>query len=494
MHTMSMCPECAKVLNAECIEQNGKIIIQKHCSEHGDFKDVYWSDANLYRKFERLAQSLSGISNFTASENPNCPSDCGMCQFHKTSTLLGNIDVTNRCNMSCPVCFANAQKSGMLYEPDMDQILSMLSMLRNQQPVPCYAVQFSGGEPTVRSDLPKIISMAKDLGFVHIQIATNGVKIAKSIEYAKELKDAGLSTVYLSFDGIKEETYRIMRGFNALPMKQKAIKNCRQAGLTSITLVPTLKKGINDDQIGDIINLASQNMDVIKGINFQPVAFTGRIDNKDREKTRITISDLMLLVEEQTNGQICRDDWYPVSTVVPISRFVSAVHGRLVPEFTIHPHCGAATYIYKDGDRLIPITHFVDVEGLLELLNEVTEEIENTKYSTKKAILVSKTITKISSFIDKEKIPVSIDVTKLMLDFFKIGSAESAKPFHRNSLFLGAMHFQDLYNLDLKRVERCGIHYATPDGRVIPFCSYNILHRQDVESRFSKPYIKGTEN
>ncbi|MDD2438776.1 MAG: radical SAM protein [Methanosarcinaceae archaeon] len=487
-YTQSICPECLKITDAEVFAEDGKVFIEKKCPEHGTFRDIYWSDAELYGNFDRYHEIGTGILNPMTQKNSLL--GCGLCPRHKTGTILANIDVTNRCNLNCPVCFANAKASGYIYEPTLEQIRNMLLLLRNEKPVPCYAVQFSGGEPTVRSDLPKIISMAKELGFLHIQIATNGVKLAKSAAYAKSLRDAGLNTVYLSFDGIGAEPYRKMQGFNAFPLKKKAIANCRIGGLKSLTLVPTLAKGVNDHQIGDIIRYAAQKLDIIKGVNFQPVAFTGRIDQTEREEKRITIPDLMNLAEEQTEGQICKEDWYPVSSVVPISRFVAAMRNSQVPKFTLHPHCGAATYVYKEGERLIPITRFVDVDGLFELLDELAPKLSGTKSRLKKSGLVSKALSKILTFIDQEKAPKSIDITKLIIDFFKNGTSEAARPFHRNSLFLGTMHFQDPYNLDLERLQRCGIHYATPDGRVIPFCSYNTIHRQEVESKFSKPYEK----
>ena len=497
-HTYSICPECLKKIDAEVFTEAGKVLIEKSCPEHGTFRDIYWADLELYERFNQYHELGKGITNptlqpCTTEQNLNSVFRCGLCSNHKTSTILANIDITNRCNLHCPVCFANAKASGYVYEPSMEQIRNMMLLLRNEKPVPCYAVQFSGGEPTVRKDLPEIISMAYELGFAHIQLATNGVKLAESVEYAKKLRDSGLNTVYLSFDGIGEAPYKKLRGFNAFPIKQNAIRNCRKAGLTSLTLVPTLEKGINDHQVGDIIRFASKELDIIKGINFQPVAFTGRINQAEREKRRITIPDLMKLVEEQTDGQICKEDWYPVPSVAPISRFITAMRNKEVPVFTIHPHCGAATYVYNDRGRLVPITNFVDIDGLLEFLDEVTPEIINTKSSIQKSLLVSKVLNKIPSFVAKDKGPKTLDILRLMINFFMKGTSESAKPFHRNSLFLGAMHFQDPYNLDLERVQRCGIHYATPDGRIIPFCSYNIAYRQEVESKFSKPYNEITE-
>jgi uncharacterized radical SAM superfamily Fe-S cluster-containing enzyme len=490
-HIKSVCPECKKVIDSTIFEENGKIMLKKTCPEHGTFTDVYWSDSKLYDRFRRYSYVGSGVStnNGTLSSD-GCPWDCGICSRHKTGTLLANIDVTNRCNLSCPVCFANAKASGFIYEPDFEQIREMMLNLRNQEPVPCYAVQFAGGEPTVREDLPEIIETAQELGFSQIQIATNGVRLAKSQEYCEALKTAGLHTVYLSFDGVSKEPYIENRGFNALPVKQKALENCRQAGLNSVVLVPTLIKGVNDHQVGDIVRFAARNEDVVRGVNFQPVAFAGRIDQALRKEQRITIPDLVSLLEEQTEGEIPSSAWYPASAAVPIIRFVSAVRKVPLPEFTIHPHCGAATYIFENEGKLIPITEFVDVDGFLEFLESVTPEFEGQGSNVTK---LAKVLYHIPHYIDEAKSPKDLKIVSLITNFLKNGTREHAAQFHRKSIFLGAMHFQDLYNLDLERVENCGIHYATPDGRIIPFCTYNNFHREGVEARYSKQYRKDME-
>ena len=485
--TKSVCPECKKVIAASIFEEGGKIIMEKECFDHGNFRDVYWSDAELYRKFERYSYSGVGVSNYQISSSLNCPFDCGLCQYHETGTVLGNIDITNKCNLACPVCFANANKKGFICEPSFEDIRKMMEKLREEKPIPCCAIQFSGGEPTVRDDFLEIIKLAEEMGFAHIQAASNGVKIANSPEYCKKLRDSGLHIIYLSFDGVTPEPYIANMGFNALPVKKKAIENCRNCGPENIVLVPTLVNSVNDSQVGDIIRFASKNLDIIKGVNFQPIAFTGRVDQSEREKKRITIPDVLKLVEEQTNGEISCEAWYPVPFVVPISRFISAMKKEPTPEFTVHHNCGAATYIFYEEERFIPITDFIDVEGFLEFLEEITPEING---GGNRVRTLAKVIRQIPRYIDKTKEPKSVNVVRLILDILKTGDMENAARFHRGAMFLGIMHFQDLYNIDLDRVKKCGVHYATPDGRIVPFCTYNIFHRDSVESKFSVPYTK----
>jgi uncharacterized radical SAM superfamily Fe-S cluster-containing enzyme len=366
----------------------------------------------------------------------------------------------------------------------MKQIMEMMELLRSETP-PCPAIQFAGGEPTVRKDIAKIIRIARSLGFVQIQIATNGIELAKSIEFCRDLKEAGLHTVYLQFDGITEKPYKILRGIPALKTKLRAIENCRPAGLKSIVLVPTLMKGVNDGQIGDIVKFAARNLDIVRGVNFQPISFEGRVNETERTAGRITIPDVINLLEEQTDGEIPRESFYPVPFPVPISEFVEAWKGESQLRFTTHPHCGAATYVFVENGKLIPITEFVDVEGLMEFIKESAGNLDGTKISKMKAGIGL--LGSLKKFADKDKSPKGVNIVSLLAGVLGQGSREILAEFHRKTLFIGGMHFMDAYNFDLERVKRCGIHYATPDGRIIPFCAYNAIYRSTVESKFSLP-------
>ncbi|MBK5190073.1 MAG: radical SAM protein [Methanosarcinales archaeon] len=486
MKTKSLCPQCLKVIDADVYEEDGKILMKKSCEEHGEFNDIYWSDADLYEKFAQWgSKDNEGSAGIQITESDKgCPFDCGLCPEHKSSTMLALIDLTNRCNQRCPICFANSAVAGYLYEPTMKQLEEMMKLLRSEVP-PCPAIQFAGGEPTLRENFVEIVKMARNFGFSHIQVATNGIAMAKSVEFCHELKEAGLHTVYLQFDGVTEEPYKILRGYPALKTKLKAIENCWAGEIKSVVLVPTLMKGVNDDQMGDMVRFAAENLHIIKGVNVQPIAFEGRVDEAERKKGRITIPDSIKLLEEQTDGEIPRESFYPVPFVLPISYFVEAWKDIPQLEFTVHPHCGAATYVFVENGKFIPITEFMDVEGFMEFLNEGAEETGKSKIAKIKA--TAALISALRKFIDNDKAPAGLDSTALLTNILGIGNREALAEFHRNALFIGAMHFMDPYNYDLERVTRCGIHYATPDGRVIPFCSYNAIHRPLVEKAFSTP-------
>lgn len=484
--TRSLCPECLKVIEAEVVEEDGKALIRKECPEHGKFEDIYYSDIEVFRRFERFAEIGDGIENPRTEKKRGCPLDCGICPNHKSHTVLSIIDVTNRCNLRCPICFANSAAAGYVYEPTLEQIKEMLRNLRATRPTPPPAIQLSGGEPTVRDDLPDIVRAAKEAGFLHVEVNTNGIRLANDPNFVRKLRDAGVSTIYLQFDGVTPEPTIKARGADILPLKLKAIENCRKAGINSIVLVVTLVRGINDGQLGDIIRFAAENRDVVRCVNVQPVSFAGRISQEERKRWRITIPDFMKAVEEQTGGQIKASDFYPVPSTLPISRFTSAYMGKEFVKFTCHQHCGAATYIFVEDGRLIPITNFVDIPKLFGLLDKYAGELRKGGFAIKARVL-AKAAKEVPGTINMSKAPKGLNLPKILLKVLATGSYGALAEFHERAILISAMHFMDPYNFDLERIERCGIHYAVPDGRIIPFCTMNSIHRTGVERELGVP-------
>jgi len=450
--------------------------MEKTCSKHGEYNELYWSDYDQYKRAEKYFKEGEGLDNPRTETAKGCPQDCGICPQHKSHTGLAIIDITNRCNLRCPVCFANAAAAGYVYEPTKQQILDMLQNLRKNSPVPATALQFSGGEPTIREDLPELVKMAKDLGFRHIEVNTNGIRLAQSIEYCKTLKEAGVSTVYLQFDGLSGDIYKFTRGLDLLETKMKAIANCRDAGLNSVVLVMTLVKGVNDHQLGDTIRFAVENFDVIRCINVQPVSLCGRLPEEEREKMRITIPDFMRLCEEQTKGKVKVDDFYPVPTVVPIAQAIGAIKHKRYVEFTAHPHCGMATYLFVENGEIKPITRYGNVDKFIKTMEKVYEEARKGHETRAKMRLIGALRHVKFGMLRKYLIPV-----------LKTGSYEALGDLQRKTLLLSSMHFMDPYNFDLERVQSCCIHYAVPDGRIIPFCTMNSIHREKIEKQLGVP-------
>lgn len=492
MKTKSLCPRCLTMINAEIIKEENKIFIEKTCEKHGYFKDVYWSDADLYERFKKYSFDGNGVSNPNTNKKKPCPFNCGLCIEHKTATILANIDLTNRCNQKCPICFANAASQKYVYEPTLKDVRKMMKMLSDEKPVRTWSLQFSGGEPTIHPDFIDIVKEARRMNFTQIQVATNGLTLAKDLDFCKKLGKAGVNTIYLQFDSLKPQVYRKIRGFNALPYKIRTLQNCRKSGLHSVVLVPTVVKGLNDRELGEIIKFAINNKDVVRGINFQPVSFAGRIEKNKLVEERITIPDILKTIESKTQGQIRASDFFPVPSVVPLSKYIEKWLKEPQVELTVHPHCGAGTYILADNGKIISIARLFNIEKFFQLLKKGMENtgktVESRSKKIKTAIDIIESVPSLFNMaeIGKNAVIPSV-IFKTILDVIKNGKKKSLLEFHRHFIFVGVMHFQDPYNFDVERVKRCGIHYATPDRRIIPFCAYNNLYREKIEKRFARP-------
>ena len=479
--TKSVCPECfkegkVKVIDAKREEEDNAIYLKKTCDKHGDFKSIISNDVEQYEKFQDYWVDSTGVKNGKEVKD-GCPHDCGICKDHKSQSVLTNLFVTNRCDLRCSYCFANVGAEGYVYEPSLKQLKKQMLQIRNEKPVGGKALQITGGEPMIRDDILDIIKMAKDVGFTHVQLNTNSIKLSENPDMVKKLREAGCNVLYMSFDGLTEENNPW------LEQNKKTIENCRKAGM-GIVLVPVVIKGVNDHQLGDIINFALENLDVIRGVNFQPVSFVGKIDklkDKDRLKQRISFSEVIKNVEEQLDGQLKKEDWYPPSFVRPISKLVESIKGQKQVEFGCSPNCGSATYVFYENGKIIPITDFVDVEGLMEYINKLSKK----KGMMKKAKIAGSLMKNIRKYIDKDKSPESFSLSKIITNALTGGNYKDIGKFHKKSLYIGGMWFQDVWNLDLERLERCVIHYSTPEG-VIPFCSYNGLnYGQKIRKRNS---------
>ncbi len=479
--TESICPACyrdGKVnkIPAEIVEEDGKVYIKKTCPEHGEFKDIYFGDSNLYKKWMKYL--------VTGMDSPDVKTDLfdhpALYDIHKSQSVLTNLLVTNRCNLRCSYCFMNAGASGYVYEPSLEELRKLMIQARNEHPMGSKAIQITGGEPTIREDLLDIVRIAKEVGFSHIQVNTNGLKLADSVEYCKKLKDARVNTIYMSFDGVTKKTNPWIE------QNKKAIENLREANLRCV-LVPVLIGGQNLHETGKIVKFAIENMDIVRGLNFQPISFCGRITkikDEKREKERVDYVAMMNEIEKEFNGKISKEDFYPVPFVFPISKLIELLKGETQVEFTAHPGCGGATYLFIDekGEPL-PVTRFIDVEGLLDFINKESE----IKGPFKKLRIGTAFLKNIDNFVDYDKAPHGFNLKKLLKDAAIGGSYDSLRGFHYKSLFIGSMWFQDSFNLNTERLKRCVIHYTTPEG-ILPFCAYNGLgYGDEIREKHSIP-------
>jgi len=465
--TSSVCPVCyhegsIKKIDAEISEENGKIYINKFCDKHGSFKDIYFSDADIYKKWIKYKVTGYGAPDVKTKIFDETP----LYDEHKSQSVLSNLLITNRCDLRCSYCFMNAGATGRVYEPTLDQLRDLMIQARNERPMGSKAIQITGGEPTIRNDLFDIVNIANEVGFTHIQVNTNGLKLADSVDFCRQLKEAKVNTIYMSFDGITKKTNPWIE------LNKKAVKNLREVNL-KIVLVPCVIGGKNLHESGKIVRFALENIDIVRGVNFQPVSFCGRINkisDEKREKQRVDYVMLMKEIEKEFKGDISREDFYPVPFVFPISKLIELLKGETQVEFTAHPGCGGATYVFLDGEKILPITRFIDVEGLLDFIDKESK----IKGPLKKIRVVASFLKNIDTFVDYDKAPTGFNLKKVLKDAAIGGSYDSLRGFHYKSLFVGSMWFQDPFNLNIDRLQRCVIHYTTLEG-IVPFCAYNGL-------------------
>jgi len=470
----TLCPECCAIVLGRYFVEDGAVFIEKTCPEHGHFRDCVNSDVLLAAKaawwtFEELGGQQ--LPHVTGAEN--CPSDCGLCNQHLSAACLAQIDLTNRCNMRCPVCFANAGAAGYVFELDYDEVVRGLRVLRDLRPTPCTAVQFTGGEPTIHPDFLRIVSAARDMGFSYIQVATNGL-VSADADFARRCADAGLHTLYLQFDGVGAEAHRETRNYPGIwEKKLAAIENCRATGM-KVCLVPTIVKGVNDHRVGEIFRFAVENIDVISGISFQPVSFSGRIDREELASRRYTLGDLAHDIAD-ASGASALGDMYPLGIVVPLSQFLEAFTGRPKVRPSCHPDCAFGTYflVSPEGEAC-PFPRVIDVEGMFTEMNRIAARINRRGRVTRLDRIRAMRMFK--RHFNAGAAPPGLTVRRFVRSLQglvdkNVGRGEGEKLTYKTLLCAG-MHFQDRYNFDVERVKRCIILYSTPAG-VFPFCTWN---------------------
>lgn len=312
-HTESLCPHCLRRIHARKVTIDNSVYLEKTCPEHGDMEKVLlWS--NDPWPYEMWNRPLTGRkSHASLNENPNnpefggCPFECGICDNHRQATCTAILGVTDACDINCPVCFA-ASRRGPGIEPHLSRIEEMLKTVRDERGI-C-PLQLSGGEPTLRDDLPHIVSLARRIGFDHVQINTNGVRLALDADYGESLKDAGTTDFFLQFDGLTGSVYSQLRGADLLPIKLRAVERCSELKI-GLILVPTLVRGVNENQIGTIIQFAKEWIPTVKGVHFQPMTYLGRYPHSPRNEDRILIPEILLRIEEQTAGELTVGNMVP---------------------------------------------------------------------------------------------------------------------------------------------------------------------------------------
>jgi uncharacterized radical SAM superfamily Fe-S cluster-containing enzyme len=452
--TESVCPVCLERLSAQRIAEGDDIYLAKHCPEHGLFKTIVWRGLDSYKRWEERGSRAARPPVCETTVERGCPHDCGLCPDHLQHSCCVLLELTQRCNLRCPVCFASAAESDG--DPDLREIEDWLRLLLAHGSQ--VNIQLSGGEPTVRDDLPEIITLARSMGFDFVQVNTNGIRLAKEAGYAQRLADAGLDCVFLQFDGVSDEVYQRIRGTRLLEIKHAAIAHCAEAGL-GVVLVPTLVPGVNIDEIGAIVTFALARVPAVRAVHFQPISYFGRYPAPPADGDRITLPEIMAQLEIQTGGMVRVDDFNPGSAENAYcsftSKFFVGSDGRLriAAEPAAEGCCrsGAAAAcgcgLPPSGEDALRARNFVAAHWATQEQREETDERST-----------------------------GIDVASL--DAFLAA--------HRHSFCISGMAFQDAWNLDLERLRECFIHVVAPDRRIVPFCAYN-LTAVSGESLYRQP-------
>jgi uncharacterized radical SAM superfamily Fe-S cluster-containing enzyme len=495
-------------IKAQIIERDGQILMVKDCPIHGHFEDVMSIDTAFFKHLEDVFPGR----DIRAHNDEKLHNHGTSTVTHGRGSVL-TIDLTNRCNMMCDPCFMDANQVGFVHELTWDEIKVMLDNAITIKPRRQMSVQFSGGEPTLSPYFLDAVAYARKVGYNSVQAATNGIEFAKSKEFCKAAADAGLRYAYLQFDGIGNAANSHRKVGNAFDVKLQAIHNLHEAGV-DIVPVTTIVNGINNEQVGRIIEFALDNPKKINFLSFQPVSFTGRdeeVSDERRQAQRYTLSHLAHDVKNQTGlGEPTRD-WFPISFMSTFSDWADLVHGpdRDWGQLSCgcHPNCGIGMglMIDKETKEAAPVTAFINAERLAKDIAQVNDGGHGKLWT-----ILGATLALLRNY-KPENAPTHFKIKDLLEKFDKSFGAtgrnygkvtadrtmediKKRRGDRWNFLFIAGMWFQDLFNYDFRRTEQCIIPYATQEGE-ISFCAYNtgvgwrnIIEKMHMTSTLTKWY------
>ncbi|MFZ0611022.1 MAG: radical SAM (seleno)protein TrsS [Desulfobacterales bacterium] len=446
--TESLCPVCLRRIPAERVDHDGQVLLEKTCPDHGEFKTVIWNGPPHLKEWRR-PKTPAPVQPGRKETSHGCPFDCGLCREHRQRSCTVLLEVTRRCNLRCPVCFADARPDADR-DPGLDEIRDWYRIARKM--APGSNIQLSGGEPTLRDDLPDIVAEGRACGFGFIQLNTNGIRLANDAGYVKALKDAGLASVFLQFDGTDDAVHLELRGRALTDVKRRAIAACAACGI-GVVLVPTLVPGVNTDQIGALLRLAIDLSPAVRGVHFQPVSYFGRCPPPANNGARLTLPELMRALEHQGAGMIRAADFHPPGCENAWCSFHA--------EYLTLPGGGLR--------RLGPPaskSHFCPsvpaAEGARRAIAHVARQWAGTNDCTAEPGP--------SSTATPGGGKDSLDGERMRLDDF----LDRARA---HTFSVSAMAFQDAWTIDLERLRDCCIHVLDPRYGLVPFCAYNLTAR-----------------
>ncbi|MHA2149358.1 MAG: radical SAM protein [Candidatus Thorarchaeota archaeon] len=429
----SLCPICGSLVqNSETID-SGNVYITKTCPEHGTTKTLISTDVAYWTESLKYDRPGTKPLVWSSTQNMGCPDDCGICPSHKQHTCVGVMEITGQCNLECNICFAAAPSGGHV---PFEQITSMIDSYVSYEAEP-ELLQLSGGEPTLHPDIIEIVKYAKGLGIQDVAVSTNGLKLLEA-EFAQELAKTD-PVIYLQFDTFDPEVSKLIRGRNLVEEKKRAVEVCNELGMTTV-LVPTLIAGVNVKEIGSLVRYALVQKKVF-GVNFQPVSLTGRVGAPDI--TSPSISQVLQEIETQTDAVLEVSDFRPIPCP--------------------HPHCTAISYVLVDDNEVTPLTDIVNVDEYIDYARDRT--------LVKEAVLMDEAF---KSLFSTKAVPG----TESNLEAFCEACGMTIPEVLGKSVKIVSVHsFMDRQTFQLERAQKCCIHVIQPDGKMIPFCNYNMFHR-----------------
>ncbi|MBS4173059.1 radical SAM protein [Bacillus sp. FJAT-49736] len=448
--TISICSKCLRKVEAKIIFENEKVYMVKTCMKHGKEKVLISTDIEYYKWCRDFIKPSEMPHRWNTPIKYGCPYDCGLCPDHEQHSCLTLLEITERCNLKCPICYAESSPHTGTFR-SLEQIEFMLNAIVENEKEPDI-IQISGGEPTIHPQFFEILDMVKAKPVKHIMVNTNGLKIAGDKEFVKKLAayKPGFE-IYLQFDSFEGEALKELRGVDLTKVRQKAIDNLNEYNI-STTLVVTLKKGLNDHEVGKIIQYGLEQK-CVRGVTFQPIQGAGRLEDYDPKTDRLTLSEVRQMIIDQS-GVFGEKDMVPVPC---------------------HPDSLAMGYAFKLNDTVTPLTGMIDHRILLEgerntIVFEQDENIRNMIFK-----VFSLNHSPDSSAMSLKDLLCCLPRVNLPGD---IG--------YDNVFRVIIMQFQDAHNFDVRSVKKSCVHIAHPDGRIIPFDTYNLFYRDDKEIELKK--------
>ena len=448
-YTISLCPECLKRIDAKIVFEDNHVFMLKRCPEHGNTKVLIADDIAYYKNIRNYNKPSEMPYTFNTKTHYGCPYDCGLCPDHEQHSCLTVIEITDRCNLSCPTCYAGSSPNHGRHRT-FEEVKAMLDTIVANEREPD-VVQISGGEPTLHPQFFEILDYAKTLPIKHIMVNTNGIEIAKDFEFAKRLKTyAPDFEIYLQFDSFKETALQVLRGANLKSIREKAIEHLNKLNL-STTLVVTLRKGLNDDEMGKIIDYALEQK-CVRGVTFQPTQIAGRLENFNLETDRITLTEVRRKILEQSTI-FNADDLIPVPC---------------------NPDALVMGYVLKFQGSNIPLTRYVNPADLLDnSRNTIVYEQDETLHQKMFEIFSTGTST--------DKAASKLHTLLCCLPFVK------APKLNYDNLFrVIIMQFVDAHNFDVRAIKKSCVHIVNKDNKIIPFETMNLFYRDDKKEYLEK--------